>query len=172
LGPKRCSRTAWGSSFAARRPHHGEIKKSGGFSLGATRQNVARVTWLHACDRYPKDATVLRDLRPREGIMHRTVALVTVTTSLAFIGSALAQEKISIVSSTYSSDDLHTKDCTAAVKSKCEDQTSCTFVSDDSVCGSPDSGSSPKILITEFKCGLLSLQNHTRQKETVTLACY
>jgi len=104
--------------------------------------------------------------------MHLAMALVTVTTGLVFGGSALAQEKISIVSSTYSSDDQHTKDCTAAVKSKCEDQTSCSFISDDSVCGSPGSGETPKILITEYKCGVLSLQNHTKQKETVTLACY
>jgi hypothetical protein len=104
--------------------------------------------------------------------MHRAVALVTVTTGLAFGGSAIAQEKISIVSSTYASDDQHTKDCTAPVKSKCDDQTSCTFVSDDSICGALEAGQSPKILVTEYKCGFLSLQNHTKQKETVTLACY
>ena len=104
--------------------------------------------------------------------MRLAMALVTVTTSLFFGGSAIAQEKINIVSSIYSSDDQHTKDCTAAIKSKCEDQTSCTFVSDDSICGDPGSGQSPKILVTDYKCGFLSLQNHTKQKETVSLACY
>jgi len=104
--------------------------------------------------------------------MHRAMAFVTITTSLALGGSALAQEKINIVSSTYASDEQHTKDCTAVVKSKCEDQTSCTFVSSDDICGNPDSSESPKTLVTEYKCGFLSLQNHTKQKETVTLACY
>ena len=103
--------------------------------------------------------------------MHWAIALLAMTTGLAFGGSALAQEKISIVSSAYSSDDRPGKDCTAAVKSKCEDQTTCSFVYDDNICGSPDSGQAP-VLVTEYKCGVLSLQNHTKHKETATLACF
>ena len=103
--------------------------------------------------------------------MHGMVAHVTLAFALMLGGSAFAQEKIKIMSSSYESDDQHKKDCTAAIKGKCEEQASCTFVPDDDICGDPASGQSPKILVTGFMCGFLSLENHTRQKETATLAC-
>jgi len=103
--------------------------------------------------------------------MYGMAAQVTVAVSLILGGSALAQEKIKIMSSTYEFDDQHKKDCTAAVKGKCEEQVSCTFVPDDDICGDPASGQSPKVLVTGYTCGFLSLENHTKQKETANLAC-
>jgi hypothetical protein len=108
--------------------------------------------------------------------MHGMVAQVTLVFGfllggLTLGGSVLAQEKIKITSSSYELDAQHKKDCTAAIKSKCEDQVSCTFVPDDDICGDTAPAPSPKVLVTGFMCGFLSLENQTKQKETAALAC-
>ena len=89
--------------------------------------------------------------------MYGTVAQVIVAVSLLLGEAAFAQEKIKITSSTYGADDQNKKDCTAAVKGKCEEQVSCTFVPDDDICGDPAPGQASKVLVTGFMCGFLSL---------------